>query len=209
MGTTRKIRRKYTGPNHPWRADRLAAEAILKTEYGLKNKTEIFRAQSALRRFTGQAKRLIRSTAAQAQVEEKQLLTRLFRLGLLPQEAKLDEVLALNVRNLLDRRLQTLVYKQNFSLTPKQARQMITHGHITVKGKKLDSPSFVVPREWETSIAFNPISTIASEEHPERAKEKSRREKHAAAVEKKVSEDAQELKKLEEIEKTVGAEVVQ
>ncbi len=211
MGTTRKIRKKYVGPSHPWKAERLAEEAILKEEYGLKNKTEIFRAQSVLRRFTGQAKNLIRSRGvAQAQREEQQLLAKLAKLGLVAETTKLDEVLSLTVRNIFDRRLQTLVYQQGFAMTAKQARQFITHGHITINGKKVDAPSLLVTRDNEPLIAFNPISTLTSEDHPERSKERKRKEKVAAdraAADKKRSDEAEELKKLEEIEKVVVVEV--
>ncbi len=207
MGTTRKLRKKYVGPSHPWRASRIAEETSLQKEYGLKNKKEIWRARAVLRKFMTQTKVLISNRGTkQGQLEEKQMMARLSHLGLLQENAKLEEVLALNVRNILDRRLQTLVHKQAFSLTPTQARQFITHGHITINGKKVDVPSFLVPHGIEFMIAFNPNSTIAKEDHPERSKEKKNREKNEV---KEVPEEIKELKELEIIEKTVGAEVVQ
>ena len=202
MGDPRKIRKKYRGPGHPWKRDRLAAEKIVKKEYGLKNKTEIFRADSKLRRFNAQAKRLIRDrTLAQSKIEEKQLLDKLFHLGLIDQGAALEDVLSLTVNDLLDRRLQTLVAKQNLALTPKQARQFIVHGHITINGKKVDAPSYLVTREEEFALAFNGISTLSSAEHPERTKEKKRSDKIKQV---KMDETKKELEELAKIEAVVG-----
>jgi len=60
---------------------------------------------------------------------------------------------------LLERRLDNVVYRLGFSLSRAQARQMITHGHITVNGKRVLSPSYetdvgdiVRPKKAESSI---------------------------------------------------------
>lgn len=45
---------------------------------------------------------------------------------------------------LLERRLDNVVYKLNFAASRKEARQVITHGHICVNGKKVDIPSFMI-----------------------------------------------------------------
>ena len=45
---------------------------------------------------------------------------------------------------LLERRLDNVVYRLNFSDSRAQARQMVLHGHCTVNGRKVDIPSFVV-----------------------------------------------------------------
>ena len=44
----------------------------------------------------------------------------------------------------LERRLDNVVYRLNFSDSRQQGRQFVTHGHITVNGRKVDIPSFVV-----------------------------------------------------------------
>ena len=204
MGDPRKIRKKYRGPAHPWKRDRLEAEKIIKKEFGLKNKTEIFRADSKLRRFNAQAKKLIRDrNLPQAKKEEKQLLEKLFRMGLIGQDAKLEDVLSLKINDLLQRRLQTLVTKQNFAMTPKQARQFIVHGHITLNGKKVNVPSYIVTREEENTIAFNAISTLSSDDHPERTKERKRKEE-ARKLKPEVEEVKKELEELQKIEQVVG-----
>ncbi|MBN2020543.1 MAG: 30S ribosomal protein S4 [Sedimentisphaerales bacterium] len=45
---------------------------------------------------------------------------------------------------LLERRLDNVVYKLNFAPSRKAARQLITHGHIYVNGKKVDLPDYSV-----------------------------------------------------------------
>ena len=45
---------------------------------------------------------------------------------------------------LLESRLDNLVYRLGFAATRRQARQLVAHGHITVDGKKLDIPSYIV-----------------------------------------------------------------
>ena len=90
------------------------------------------------------------------------------------------------------------------ALTPKQARQFIVHGHITINGKKLDAPSYLVPRNEEGVIAFNSISTIADPEHAERTKEKKRQEERAKKLKPEVEEVKKELQELEKIEQVVG-----
>jgi small subunit ribosomal protein S4 len=49
-----------------------------------------------------------------------------------------------NFLKLLESRLDNLVYRAGFASTRRQARQLVNHGHITVDGKKLDIPSYLV-----------------------------------------------------------------
>ncbi|WP_448544654.1 30S ribosomal protein S4 [Roseiflexus sp.] len=57
---------------------------------------------------------------------------------------------------LLERRLDNVVYRLGFATTRAQARQLVTHGHITVNGRKTNIPSYTV-RVGET-IAVRPES---------------------------------------------------
>jgi len=45
---------------------------------------------------------------------------------------------------LLEKRLDNMVYRMGFGSSIRQARQMVNHGHILVNGKKVDIPSFSV-----------------------------------------------------------------
>jgi len=52
-----------------------------------------------------------------------------------------------NLLSLLERRLDNVVYKLKMATTRTQARQVITHGHVLVNGKKVYSPSLLVSTE--------------------------------------------------------------
>lgn len=49
-----------------------------------------------------------------------------------------------NLLSLLERRLDNIVYRLGFACTRSDARQMVTHGHITVNGSRVNVPSFLV-----------------------------------------------------------------
>ncbi len=219
MGDPRKSRKKYKGPVHPWEGWRIEEERVIKRDYGLKNKKEIWKANSELRRLNAKAKKLIRERGKnnpQADKEEKQLLNRLFKLGFVNEGAHLEDVLALELKDILDRRLQTIVFKSGMTLTPKQARQFVIHGNIFVNGRKISVPSYLVSREEQFVITFNSSSSLASEEHPERVKKTQARE--AADNRRMVQQEAEDAKgklagdlsekELEKIEKEIG-EVVE
>jgi small subunit ribosomal protein S4 len=170
--TTGTNTKRYETPNHPYQGERIAEEADLVGRYGLKNKEELWRAQSQLREMRREARRLLGE--AQGDVEAAQaaggdFIARLRRLGILSEEDDISAVLSLDVTDLLERRLQTVVYRKGLGNTPKQARQFITHGHVTVHGARVTVPSKKVDVREEGAIAFDESSPLADELHPERA----------------------------------------
>ena len=114
-------------------------------KYGLKNKHELWRAESAIGRIRKQAKKLINLPE-----EQEKFLSRLKKLGL--KTEKIDDVLALKKEDWLERRLQTIVYKKGIAHTPKEARQLVTHKHIIISNKIVDVPSYIVLVEEEKNI---------------------------------------------------------
>lgn len=58
--------------------------------------------------------------------------------------AKATGVTGDNLMQILERRLDNVVYRLGFAVTRMQSRQFITHGHFMVNGKKVDIPSFLV-----------------------------------------------------------------
>lgn len=171
MGDPKFSRRKYDTPSHPWQGERIKEENELLKKFGLKNKKELWKAQTLLRNYRGQGRDLLarlRFGDTQAEIERKGLLSKLANLGVLPDDASLDDVLTLEVERILNRRLQTIVYLKGLSYTPKQARQLIVHGHTHVNERKVTIPGYLVNRSEETSIAYNPYSPIAHELHPAR-----------------------------------------
>ncbi len=169
MGDPKKSKKQYQTPSHPFRKERIDTERVLKKEYGLKNKTELWKVQSTLKSFTRQAKRLIATKTEQSEKERKQILARLAGLGLTSSSAELGDILNITIENVLARRLQTIVHKKQLARSVTQSRQFIVHGHILVAGKKITSPSYLVHSDEESTITFVANSTLASPDHPERS----------------------------------------
>ena len=174
MGDPKKLKKKYSRPSHPWQKARIDEENTLTKEFGFKNKKEIWKLSSLLTNYGEQAKKLTALKTKQAAVEKKQLLDRLHILGLLNKGAQLEDVLTLTLKNIVERRLQTLVLKQGLARTVNQSRQFITHGHITVNNKVITSPSCLITIADEKNIAFVSSSTLSSKDHPERTVIKSK-----------------------------------
>ena len=77
-----------------------------------------------------------------------------------------------NLLQLLECRLDNVVYRAGFARTRRQARQLVTHGHFLVNGKKVDIPSFQVTDHdiidvREKSLELTPL-IVARETHGER-----------------------------------------
>ncbi|NIO21923.1 MAG: 30S ribosomal protein S4 [Candidatus Aenigmarchaeota archaeon] len=145
----RKLRRRYKKPKRPWDSSRIEEEKKILREFGLKRKREIWIAEAIVREFRRRARDLI---AIKDEDETKILLDKLVGLGLLQRGQGLENVLALNVTDILNRRLQTLVLKKGFADTIRHARQKITHGNIYMGNRKMIFPSYIVPVENEKLI---------------------------------------------------------
>lgn len=166
MGDPKKQRKKYATPRFPWRTDVLQSELKLQGQYGLRNKRELWRHKTEISRFREIARSLLGMPAEQRERMEKQLLERLNRLGILPETAVLDDVLDLTIEDILERRLQSIVFSKGLSKSIFQARQLITHGHIAIEGKRIPTPSYLVLRDEEARIAYAPTSSLLNTSHP-------------------------------------------
>jgi small subunit ribosomal protein S4 len=167
MGDPKRRRKQYDTPIHPWQKLRIDEEKALSYEYGLKNKKEIWRLASKTRDFARQAKKLIANTSEQGELEKKQLITRLVSLHVLAPDADLDDVLGLETKDLMERRLQTLVLKKGLAKSMKEARQLIVHGHIMISNSKITVPSYLVKKDEETTIRYVPSSPILKQREAE------------------------------------------
>jgi len=105
-------------------------------------------------------------STGERRIREKQLLDRLHRLGILAEESALDDVLDLSLEDILERRLQTLVFHRGLAQSIHQSRQLITHGHIAIDGKRVSTPSYLVLKDEETKIAYAPKSPLTNPDHP-------------------------------------------
>lgn len=168
MGDPKKLKKKYARPRHPWSHVAIETEAKLMQEYGLNKKKEIYVASTFLKKYKDIAKRLIAKKTAQGEKEKKQVLEKLQRLGLLHAGSDLDQILALETKDVLERRLESIIYRKSLARSMKQARQFIIHRHIQIVGKEITSPSTLLTKEQEAQITFKTNSTLANESHPER-----------------------------------------
>jgi len=166
MGDPKKPKKKYETPRFPWRSDVLESEIRLLGEYGLRNKRELWRCKTMLSKFRGIARSLFGMSSSKRKILEAQLLNKLKRMGILSDNAVLDDVLDLTVESILERRLQTLVFKKGLAKTIYQARQLIVHGHIAIDERKVFSPGYLVLKDEEDKIEYAPTSSLSNPEHP-------------------------------------------
>ncbi len=204
MGSPKKPKKKYSTPSHPWQKERILAEKDLLQKFGLRRKFEIWKMNSLLKNFSNQTKRLISEDTTQTEIERNHLLKKLNSLGLLGKNAEVADVLSITLENIMERRLQTIVYKKKLAKSIKQARQFITHNHIMVGNRRMTTPSYLVLVEEENSIQFVSSSSISNPSHPERFIEekalKKKGKKEAKKPEEKEAKKEKEVKKTEEKE---------
>ena len=162
----RRIRKKYEGPFKPWDRQLLYEELKLVGEYGLKNKRELRRAATMLRKIREVARKAYGLRGEDRKQVERSLVGRLYKMGILDENATLDDVLRLEVRDILERRLQTIVYKKGLAKSIYHARQMVVHGHIMVGDRVEDRPSRLIYRDEEDKVRIRPNSPYADPNHP-------------------------------------------
>jgi len=159
MGHPKRSKKKYERPRRPWVLQRIKEEKELAERYGLKNKREIWKAASLIKKYRREIRSILAEIAGMKPSEhtkkkQEEILKSLKRRGIVDVAAKLEDVLALDVEHLLERRLQTLVYKKGMANSLKQARQLIVHGHIAVNGRKVTIPSYIVSVDEERGISY-------------------------------------------------------
>ncbi len=183
MGDPKKLKKKYSSPLQPWNKLAIETEGKIKKEYGLKNKKEIYIANTFLKKYKDIAKKLIATKTAQAEIETKLVLGKLERLGLLPKGTDLNTILNLELKDIMERRLQSKVCRTGLAKTMNQARQFIVHRHVMVAGQEITSPAYLLSIEEESQVSFKPRSALSKVDHPERIN-----------VAKEVHEEAEKVK---------------
>ncbi len=158
MGDPRKLRKKFKRPMVPFEKARIDSELKYLGEYGLRNKREFWKHRFQLSKFRRIARDLKTMPEHQQQIAFGELTNRLRSLGLVGNDATTDDVLSLSVENILDRRLQTIVFKKGLARSIYQARQLVAHKHIAIRGKVISSPSYLVKAEEEDNLGFHPNS---------------------------------------------------
>ena len=160
MGDPKYPRKVWRKPKRPLNYDLKMDELQTLGTFGLRTKRELWKAHTELSRVRQQARSLLALTQEARAEKEPILLKSLARIGLVSENASLDDILNLKPTDLLARRLQTIVSKKLGFKTPYQARQAVIHGHIMVGDRKVDIPSYTVTVAEEDSVKFSPESKI-------------------------------------------------
>ena len=158
----------YSRPKRPFDKVRIEEEVGIMEEFGLKNKREIWKADAKIKSIREKAKKLISSKPE----EQQALFNKLNKMGL--KVNSISSVLSLDKQDYLRRRLQTIVVAKKLASTSKQARQLIVHKKILVDGKAVNSPSFVVPVEFEGKITLKDKKKVKIKEVKEEIIEESK-----------------------------------
>jgi len=178
----KKKQKKYSKPKRPFNKERFKEEEVLTKRYGLKSKREIWKADSEINKVRGQAKKLLTGS----EEDQKIFLNKLNKIGL--KVENMADILALNKEDYLKRRLQSVFLSKGLCTTPNQARQFIVHKHVTIDGKKVNKPSYIVPIDEENKISLILVK-----------KEKPKKESIVKEAKSEVKEETTgEAKKIEE-----------
>src|SRR5208282_5231825 len=110
-------------------------------------------AQTEIARIRRNARVLLSGVQGSENVRDR-MFKRLERIGLAKSGATLDDLLDLKVAALLERRLQTVVFRKGMARTVRQARQLTVHGFIAVNGRKVNKPSYIVDVKEEAVISY-------------------------------------------------------
>jgi len=121
--------------------------------YGLRNKRELWKAESEIARIRNQARAQLAVPTELRRDNEVKLLNYLNRIGLVKESATLDDVLNLKIEDILERRLQTIVMRKLGSKSPIQARQVVSHCHVTIGGRTVNLPGYIERTDEESNIS--------------------------------------------------------
>ena len=168
MGDPRKQKKKYVAPKKPFDSDRFEQELQLIGGYGLRNKKELWKHKTDLSNYRRQARQLLALPVTEREKEERELVDKLTRLGIITTEPTLDHVLDLTMEDVLERRLQTVVFRKGLASSMHHARQLVTHGHIALDGERVNTPRRLIAVAEEGRINYAPKSALNDASHPAR-----------------------------------------
>ena len=154
MGAPRRNRKQYDKPKDMWNLARINADNELITEFGLKNMRELWKVQTELSRLRSNIRMLLSGSSTQSTFIQEKMVGRLSKYGIAGKDSTLDSLLDIKENAFLSRRLQSLVFKRGLAKTPKQARQLIVHGFISINGKRINRPGYLVPASEENFISY-------------------------------------------------------
>jgi small subunit ribosomal protein S4 len=179
LGAPKRNRKKYEKPKDMWSIERIKSDGSLIEQYGLRDMRELWKAQTEIGRIRRNARLLLSGESGSENVRER-MLARLQRIGLARQESTVDSLLDLKESSLLERRLQTVVFRKGLARSIKQARQLTVHGFIAVNGRKVNRPGYIVNVTEEAGIGYyRPIDIMPK---PQQAEQPAQQTEPSAPV---------------------------
>ena len=185
----KKLKKTYDTPNTGWNEERMEREEGLMEDYGLKNKKELYKAQSKLRSFRREARKLIARDDEEA---EQEIIERANDLGLIRGNAGIEALLTLNITDILDRRIQSAVERKGYADTINHARQLVVHGHIYVDDERVDAPGYLLTQEEEKELEERLPEVEETEEEGEEDAEENTEENEESADEEQENKEDEE-----------------
>lgn len=163
MGDPKRTRKKYERSKIMWDRDRISKEHALKEKFGLRNLRELWKVTTEVSRIRRNAREVLSGRSGEA--VGKSIVGRLSRYSIVPSDSKVDDLLGITPEAILSRRLQSVVLKNGLARTMKQSRQLVTHGFISINGRKVKSPGYMVTSSEETKIGYyKPIDLTPPEQ---------------------------------------------
>lgn len=191
----KKLKKQYETPNEGWNSDRIQREVEIIDQYGLKNKKEVYKAQSQLRDLRKEARKLV---AEEDETQKKELIEKTHSLGLVKENAGLEDILTLKATDILDRRLQTAVNRRGYSDTVREARQLVVHGHVYIDGERVNIPGYLLTQEEEKELEVELPEEGEEEETEETEEEQESEDDEGTESEETESENSEENEEEEE-----------
>ena len=164
MGDPKKKHKTFNTPKRPYDTNALMEELRVIGAYGLRNKRELWKAHTELSVLRGRARDLLSLDPEERERRERALIDKLALRGLVMENGRLEDVLTLSVEDLLERRLQTYIFRRGMASSFFQARQL--HGHIAIGDRKVTSPSYQVKITDEETLDYAKSSPYNNPSHP-------------------------------------------